>query len=237
MSYIRDELRYLKKSFKFKRNNYLALAYDCIMFAILIVVGYFFLRLTLNLAFSSKPFIDFSFLTNNNPEIFQIYISLILGTIIFAFIASGIYSLFKYLIWNNILEQNFHKKGFVKYFFINFILFLALIILEGFFVLQFHYSGLIVAVYLGIFFSHFSTFFQLHYIKHKSFKKALIIAIKKGLKVHEFLFIYLTIGMFFYVYLYLYAVFNQFVLFGLIPIFIILMIFWLRNYFSKRHDF
>jgi len=231
MSYIKEELEHLKKSFSFKKHNFLALAYDALLFLILIGFSYFFIRLILNIAFSENPLIDFK-----NGASFQMYTSLILGTILFLFIFSAIYTLFKYLLWNNFLEQNFHKKSYVKYYFYHLGMFILLIVLQ-ILLARLNIPGLVAAVLLGFLFVHFHTYFHLHYIKHKSIKDALKIAFKKGLSVHEFIFVYVITAILIYLYLFLFVLMNQKIAFFITPILLILMFFWLRNYFSKRHEF
>lgn len=234
MNYLKEELRHFINAFKFKKHHLLGLIYDIILLVIFVIAGYVFLKVILNLAFAQDPIIGLMEFINEGT---RVYTSFIIGIILFFFIIIGIYSLFKFLVWNNLLNESFHRSGFAKYYFTNLLMFFILLTLQVFFAIKMGFKGLVLAVILGIIATHFNFLFKLHFIKHKSVKKALAITTKKGLKVHEFVFVYVVIAVLVYLYLFVYAILNSFILFLITPVLLVLMIFWLRHYFRQRHEF
>lgn len=234
MSYIKKEWEHFKRGFSLKRHHILGLIYDIILLLIFVSAVYFFLKAVLNLAFAENPFIGLDLILHESA---RIYTSFIVGIILFFFIMTAVYSFFKFLIWNNLVGERFHTKSFVKYYLTNLLLFGTLIALQIWALFKFGSTGLIIAAVLAVVFHHFNRFFKLHYVKHKHVRKALLLAVKKGLSIHEFLFVYVLVAIFAYSYIFIYQILSSFWVFVLTPLIVLLMGFWLRHYFKQRHEF
>ena len=168
MSYLKEEIQHFINAFKFKKHHFLGLIYDIILLVVFVIAVYVFLKVILNLAFSQDPILGIMEFINEST---RVYTSFIIGLILFFFIIVAIYSIFKFLVWNNLLNESFHKKGFAKYYFTNLLMFFILLTLQIFFAIKFGFKGLVIAVILGIIATHFNFLFKLHFIKHKSVKK------------------------------------------------------------------
>jgi len=228
MSYIKKEVGHLLNSFKFKRHIFVGIVYDIILLVFFAGACIILWKSVLNLAFS-RSFLGFYLLPGEARA------SFIVSLILFFFVMTGVYSFLKFLIWNNLLRRRFHTKSFVKYYFVNLFLFFVLVSLQVCAVI--FLGSIITAVILGIVFHHFNIFFKMHYARHRSVRKAFFLSLEKGLSIHEFIFVYVVIAVLAYIYIFALEAFESEVLFVLSPVFVLLMLFWLRHYFKVRHEF
>jgi len=238
--YLEKEWDHFLESFKFKKKHSLIILYDLIFAIIFGLVSFFYGKTIIKIYISKVMSFDFNAVFQGYGvysayySLLKFYIYFIILTLLAYLFVIFVYSFFRMVSWNNLFEKQHSHKTVLKYFFYNLIIFPLNLSLIIFSIVKFGTTGVWVAILFAFLFFHFNTYFIIHYVKHKSVFKSIKLSFTEGMKVHKFFIGYLFVFLLLFLFIYIFSSFST-IEYTLLPVVILLLYFWLRNYLRVKH--